>query len=227
MYPHRVFSFYISQIRSQSEPCSRDPPSPTPLTRTTLNNLSPLAYRNRPPSLSCVHPQQEPAETAADFRGRMAAIASATRLCLTTNSTNISSTTFIMATPPHPIPTVTTPLVPRRRHPSPAFVSINSPLGWSTPGRRPEAEGEAEEEEVGGRVGGWDQRGEQAEYRRGSTGGGDDVGAMAVGGVLEPSKRTAPRGGRLWPDFDNLGCVVFVLLYFFCSGGVEGGRVDG
>lgn len=89
---------------------------------------SPYPFRDVPLS------DGEPQESSTEFQGRMAAIASATRLCLPG-----STPSSVMATPPHQIPAVTTPLVPRRRNPSP--ISSNSPFGWSTPDRSAAAGG--------------------------------------------------------------------------------------
>ncbi|CBN77633.1 expressed unknown protein [Ectocarpus siliculosus] len=67
-------------------------------------------------------------ETLIDFKGRMAAIASATRLAAaaTATSTTSSRNAFVMATPPHPISSSAPPL-PRRRLLSAASPSLSPP----------------------------------------------------------------------------------------------------
>ncbi|CAN0193651.1 unnamed protein product [Pylaiella littoralis] len=84
-----------------------------------------------------------PEETLIDFRGRMAAIASATRLCQVSSSSSAAGTptgrssrnangntdakSRVVATPPHPIPrTTSAPILPRRRllaAPSPSSIA--------------------------------------------------------------------------------------------------------
>lgn len=54
-------------------------------------------------------------ESSIDFAGRMAALASATRLCVVSNASSAPTPATTLATPPHPIPAVSTPGVPRRR----------------------------------------------------------------------------------------------------------------
>ncbi|CAM9113285.1 unnamed protein product, partial [Ectocarpus sp. 4 AP-2014] len=67
-------------------------------------------------------------ETLIDFKGRMAAIASATRLAAaaTATATTSSRNAFVMATPPHPISSSAPPL-PRRRLLSAASPSLSPP----------------------------------------------------------------------------------------------------